>query len=484
MVQVWAPQSGGASSSSLRLSAVTALLPLRARDDELQAISTLLAKASPQLVLLSGQRRVGKTFLVQHILDRLDRGILPLYFEATQAGPAAELARFHRQLTGAVRAGLLPPAPPPATWEQALGLAAFVARHQPLVVAIDEATYLMASTPSFASEVQAVWDSLVSQADPPRLSIILTGSAVGMVDAVLSAGGALHQRPTLAKRINPLTPAEAYRFTGQPDPVRLLEAWAACGGYPLHLDRWHWSEDTQTNLQRLAGTPGGVLVEDGGLVLANLSDAGRRVLLAVGQGRTKVSEIANEVGTRPERPLEQLRQARLVVDARPLGAPLKARPQYRVADSYLRFWFRVLGNHVQQIEAGQGPAVLRHTAGAWQEHLGWAFEVAARHHAVTLERSGALPAGTLVDEWWTVTGEQAQLDVLGLLDHRTVAVGEARWQRRPLDQRDLEELTAKLRLVPRPIPQPSLLLWGRGGVRPEVQVGRVLGFGPADMLAL
>lgn len=283
-------------------------------------------------------------------------------------------------------------------------------------------------------------------------------------------------------RIQPLTPAEAHQFARQPDPVRLLEAYSACGGYPLHLDRWDWDQETADNLERLAGTAGGILLEDGSLVLANLSDPARRVLLAVGQGRSKVSEINNAAGGRSERALESLRRARLVVNARPIGAPLKARPQYRVEDAYLRFWFRVLGNHVQQIEAGQGASVLHHTSGAWKEQIGWTFEATARRHAIELVRSEVLPPGTLTDEWWTTSGVQAQVDVLGLLDHRTVAIGEARWQARPLGQHDLEELTRKLRLVPDPIPQPQLILWGRGGVRPDIEVGRVLGFGPSEML--
>jgi uncharacterized protein len=461
------------------------LLPLRERAQELTLLSNAIrasAEGRPQLVVVAGLRRVGKTLLVRHALDTARELTTPIYFEATEAGEGSQLRRFHETLLRDV-GDRLPPGPTPQTWEQALQLAAFAARSGPLAIAIDEATYLMRSTPGFASMVQTVWDGTAIQATPPRLALILTGSALGLVDDALSSSGALYQRPTLTLTIQPFSPAEAHRFVGSPNPTRLFEAYAACGGYPLHLDRWDFSRPTEDNLLRLAGTPGGVLLEDGSLVLAGLGDNLRRTMLAVGQGRAKVSEIGNEIGGRPERSLLALRQAGIIREARPLGAPAKARPHYRVEDVSLRFWFRVLANYVQQIESGQGAQVLRHVDGAWHEHLGWTFEEGARRHAAGLAATGVLPAGTLTGEWWTTTGQQAQIDVVGLLDHRTVAVGEAKWQADPLGSRELDQLVARQRLAPDPVAQPYYLLYGRGGVRADVQTGRVLGFDPAAMLA-
>ena len=460
------------------------LRPLRTRDVELRAVVRCFrsaAEGAPQLVVLSGPRRVGKSLLAHHALAA-DHGCRPVYFEATQAGEAAQLRRFRAAIVEALGEDVVPPGPSPQTWEQAFQLLAFLAIDAPLAVVVDEATYLMASTPGFASMVQAVWDAMAVQATPPRLAIVLTGSALGLVEDALSHRGALYQRPTLHLALRPFTAAKAWEFVGRPDPVALLEAYAASGGYPLHLDAWDFGRSTGDNLLALAGTPGGVLVEDGSHLLAGLAEAHQRVLIAVGLGRSRPSEIAKEAGGRIERPVEALRRAGLIRACTPLGAPRQARPSYRVDDAYLRFWFRVLANHVQRVEAGQGAAVLLHAEQAWQEQLGWSFEEAARDHATWLVESGVLPPGTLTGEWWTASGQPAQVDVLALRDHRTVAVGEARWQGRPLGPNAVEEVAAKLRVVPDPAAQPLLLLWGRGGVQPAVQVGAVHGFSAADML--
>lgn len=462
------------------------LPPIRARDDVLAQLRTVLSavvEGRPQLAVVSGLRRVGKTLLVQHALTSASDWLTPVYFAATQAGAPEELRRFTKTLAESLGADALPPGSSPRNWEEALRLAAFVARSRPLAVVIDEATYLMESSPSFASMVQVVWDEISMQASPPRLAIILTGSALGMVESMLSGRGALFQRPTFSIRLNPFTPAQAYEFCGRPDPVSLIEAYAACGGYPLHLDRWDFSEPTEANLTRLALSPGSVLLEAGNLTLAGLSDANRRVLYAVGEGRAKATEIGGAIGTRPDRSLEALQRSGLVHAVRPLGAPLKVRPEHRIRDAFLRFWFRVLANSVQLVEAGQGRAVLARTTGAWQGQLGWAFEVAAREHAVRLVEEGAIPQDVEIGEWWTTSGQPAQVDVLGLRGNETVVVGEARWQSRPLGLNDVRELNAKLQSVPTPAVDRRLILWGRGGVRQEVQVGGVMGFGPMDMLA-
>ncbi len=462
------------------------LVPLRARDDVHARVSAAIAQAvlgRPQLIVVSGLRRVGKTLLVQHALASMEGEVTPVYFAATQAGAPEELRRFTERLSEVLGAGSIPPGFSPRTWEEALRFVAFAARSRPIALAIDEATYLMESSPGFAGMVQAVWDEISMQADPPRLAIVLTGSALGLVESMLSGRGALFQRPTLAVRLDPFTPAQAYDFCGRPDPVSLFEGFAACGGYPLHLDTWDFEQTAESNLLRMAFSPGSVLLEAGSLTLAALSEANRRVLYAVGEGRARSSDIAGAVGTRPDRSLDALQRSRLVSAVRPLRAPLKVRPEYRIADSFLRFWFRVLANSVQLIEAGQGAAVMARSEGAWKGQLGWVFEQAARDHAVRLVSSGVLPSDTEVGEWWATGGVPVQVDVLGLRGKETVLVGEARWQAQPLGANDVRELNAKLQLVPSPAFDRKLILWGRGGVRPEVQVGGVSGFGPLEMLS-
>jgi hypothetical protein len=63
-------------------------------------------------------------------------------------------------------------------------------------------------------------------------------------------------------------------------------------------------------------------------------------------------------------------------------------------------------------------------------------------------------------------------------------MGEARWQQRPLDVRDLEALRRKVTRVPHPAETPIYALWGRGGISPGVRRAGALGFDLEAVLEL
>ncbi len=77
--------------------------PLLDRRREVAALESAWESASrgkPQLVVVWGRRRVGKTFLTLHALDRLPRDALRVYHAATQQAAHVELARFAESVAG------------------------------------------------------------------------------------------------------------------------------------------------------------------------------------------------------------------------------------------------------------------------------------------------------------------------------------------------------------------------------------------------
>jgi uncharacterized protein len=431
------------------------------------------------MAVVWGRRRVGKTYL----LSRFAHGRRAVFFGATQQAESVELAR----LTDAVRRDLGDQTADLtgggfASWESALRFFVALAAEEPLMLILDEVPYLLRSTPGFASVIQVVWDHVPANS---HLMLVLTGSAVSMIEGMIGAGGALRGRPTVALRLEPLDPVDARQFLPHLPPTEFLEAYAACGGYPLHLSAWDETASTQTNLVRLAATPGGILLEDAeGMLLEELSHTGgyARILAAIGRGRTRFGEIAAESDQRIERPLEILERAGLVARALPVGAPRGARPRYEIADPYLAFWFSVLYSDIPQIEAGQGRAVMRRRRPAWQQHIGAVFEEAARAHARRLVARGELADDLVIGRWWASTGEPCEIDVLGLHGSRAGLLGEARWQSRPLGRRDLERLRRKTVRAPDPVDEPRYALWSRGGVDASIMPEDALAFTLEQML--
>ena len=459
------------------------LAPLVNRAEELRRLDQAWQRATegiPQFLVLWGRRRVGKTFLLSHFAE----GKRAVFFGATQQAEAVELRRLteaiHRDL-GDQAAHLAGGGFP--TWEAALQFFSVMAAERPLLVILDEVPYLARSTPGFASIVQVVWDHLLPGT---KLVLVLTGSAVGVMEEVLGAGGALRGRPTLSLPLPPVDLLAARDFLPDLPAADLLHAYAACGGYPLHLRQWDARISTRANLRRLAFTPGGVLLEDAeGMLREELSPTGgyAQILAAIGRGRNRFSHIAGEVGQRIDHALDVLVRTGFVGKVFPVGAPRGARGTYEIPDPYLRFWFQVLYTETALIAGGQGDAVLERVLPRWQTHVGLVFEEQVRAHARRLVERGELPVDLVVGRWWSVRGASVEVDVLGLRGNRTALLGEARWQSVPLGRRDLEALRRKVPFVPSPVDEPTLVLWGRGGVHPDVRSAGALGFSVEDVMA-
>jgi AAA+ ATPase superfamily predicted ATPase len=433
---------------------------------------------SPELVLVWGRRRVGKTFLLSHFV----RGRRAVYFGATAQAEAVELGRLHE----AVRQGLGERAADLAgggftSWEAALKYLAALARDEPLALVLDEVPYLMQSTPGFASIVQVVWDHLADT----RLMLVLTGSAVSVIEGIIGEGGALRGRPTVALRLEPLDPVDARVFLPRLSASDYLDAYAACGGYPLHLKAWDASESAEQNLKRMAFSAGGVLLDDASSMLAEelSGSAGyARILAAVGRGSGKHSEISSQAGQRIDQPLETLLRGGFLRRSNPVGAPKAAKPIYELADPYLAFWFSCLFAARSEIEGGQGPAVWRRIQPAWRRHLGAVFEELARDHARRLSAMGVLPPDLLIGRWWAATGEPCEVDVLGLRGAEVALIGEARLQDKPLDVADLHALKSKTSRVPRLAQAPVFAMWSRAGVSAAAKRAGAQGYELSEML--
>jgi hypothetical protein len=224
--------------------------------------------------------------------------------------------------------------------------------------------------------------------------------------------------------MDPFPLVDARTFLPDLGAADFIEAYAACGGYPLHLRRWSAEQDTDANLRELAFTPGGLLLRDATDILAEDLDwrgGYERVLSAMAGGARRRSRIAGRAQQRIDYTLDRLKRAGYIRVVRSIGEAGSPDPLYEIADDYLAHWFTVLRDDADLIEGGQGPAVRQRTVGRWQTHVARVFEAEARAHAQRLVGAGQLPADTVVGRWWR--DETAEIDVLGLSQAAPVLVG-------------------------------------------------------------
>lgn len=449
----------------------------RSEQKELAAAWARAEQGEPQLCVIWGRRRVGKTYLLTHFAAR-KRAV---YFTATrQDSDDRQLRRFAEHLREQLTElrDLAPETFP--DWEAALRFVIQLSEDKPLLVVLDEVPRLAAARSDIADLLSAVWENRVRD---QKLMLVLSGSAVAIMEEMLGPHGGLHRRATLERRMDPFPLVDARDFLPELPPDQLVEAFAACGGYPLHLRRWDSGLSLAENLRELAFSPGGLLLRDAPDIMSEDLDwrgGYERVLMAMSGGPRRRSRIASRAQQRIDYTLDRLRKAGYVRVVRSLGEAGATDPLYEIADDYLAMWFALLRDDADLIEGGQGDAIQRRTAGRWQTHVARVFENECRAHARRLVAAGVLPPETVVGRWWL--DEKAEIDVLGLIGEEPVLIGECRWQAKEVTERDLAELQRKAALLPASA-NSKFALWARGG--PTEALARhpdVLVFGPAEVV--
>lgn len=438
-------------------------MDLIGRDEEQRALASAWRRAEagePQLAVVWGRRRVGKTYLLTHVASSRRS----VYFTATrQDAEARQLERFTdrlREQLGESVAQLM--TGPFQTWESALQFVVRLAEQQPLMVVIDEAPRLNSTAGDFGDVVSAVWENHVRD---QKLLLVLSGSAVAVMEEMLGPHGGLHRRPGVELRMDPFAFRDAFTFLPELNGPDFVQAYAACGGYPLHLQRWSPDRSVAENLADLAYAPGGLLLRDAPDILSEDLDwrgGYERVLVAMSGGARRRSRIAGRAQQRIDYTMDRLRKAGYIRQVRPIGASLKSDPLYEIADDYLAFWFAVLRDDADLIEGGQGEAVRHRTEGRWATHIARVMESAARAHVQDMIRGGELPADAVVGRWWQ--DESAEVDVCALgPGDIPILVGECKWTSKPLSSRHLSELRRKAILIGGDDASPLFAFWSRGG---------------------
>lgn len=432
---------------------------------ERSALADAWASSRPELVVVHGRRRVGKS----ELLSRWAAGKPIVYFVAAQQLERDQLADLGRALrpllmrsrgTGPVRLNLV-------DWDGALDAVAAAAAGRRVGLVLDEFPYLVDANPALPSLLQRWWDRSGSKSN---IVLVLAGSEQSMMRRLVSSDGALYGRPTRRIHLHPFDYFHAARFAPRwpvEDRVRL---YAVAGGIPDYLEEFDPARSLRAELLRVAYAPDGRLYREAPDLLRSEFTEPRTyetVLRAMANGATTPGEIASRAGlagaNRVNPYLERLIDLELVERRVPPTERAEARPrisQYVVADPYLRFYFALVDPWRSAIQAGQGTQVLDDLWGdAFDVHVSHVFEDIARQHLRRLAGAQLIDSVAQVGLWWFSGGD---IDVAGTRGRHLVAAGSAKWTREFVKPADLANLRRDVGLVA-PGDDPLLLLYARTG---------------------
>lgn len=409
------------------------------REQELDRLHELLRKGQPQLVLMVGRRRVGKT----HLLTRAWKEPRTFYFTASETTPEqnrqALLAAFAEWSGEPIHTEDYP------TWRTVFRLLLDHATPDPLVVTIDEFQYLGENTDDInavASELNAAWET--RRAVRP-LVFVLAGSAVRTLERLNDGGSPLYGRFAWQCRLRPFPYWHAGELAGFERPEDRARAYGLFGGTPRYLAAIDPAQTVSRNASELLLRPGGEvreLVQTALLQEQGLRDIPKYVaiLRAIGRGRTELNEIAQGTGLTADSALRdklsRLMGLDYVAAGRNLGAGPKEAYRYRVADPAFRF-------HYHFVAPLESALATQHPDAVWKGHIepnldsymGSVFEGMVEEAYYRLQSALDLP---LVREWGRWEGldrnrKPLEVDIASVLMDGRVLTGAIKWNRRKVD---------------------------------------------------
>jgi hypothetical protein len=415
------------------------------RDFELELMDELWHSDKSEFLILYGRRRVGKTRLLTHWLDRhRERAI---YWVAEPTSALHQLRSFSQMLYNFGHPDNQAPLNfTYANWEQAFNEVARLAQGERLALFIDEVTYLIESDAAVSGMLQKVWDHTLKQTN---LMLALCGSQRGLMHReLLSYQAPLYGRATAQVELPPLPFQETKNFYPNYDTAEHVAAYSVFGGVPAYLERLDSSAPLMRNIQTQLLTPNTLMQEEPRLLLQDfITDTHNYngILQAVANGAKTQSAISRHTGLSQghiSKYLSVLRDTGFVERQVPVTEASKKsrRGQYFITDPYLRFYYRFLAANMSQMALRAPSHALKNIeeelpefieANTWRELCREWLLKASLHleEYATLDKTGGA---------WT---RKHEIDVVGISQRRkTLYLGVCSWQSGPVGYGQLTDL--------------------------------------------
>lgn len=413
------------------------------RQEELAFLEEKWTGSDPQLIVLWGKRRVGKTELVRRFITSRPH----IYFLAESTNEKEQLTRFSRAAGEFFNEPLLTTRGF-SSWEE--GLRYISEKKQRLALAIDEFPYLVLSNKGIASVFQRAWDEYLSRAP---VYLVLLGSSMGMMETeVLGHKAPLYGRRTGQWKVRPLPFAQASRFRERRSFEDRMMHYSLAGGIPAYWLHFSPSKDFAGNLGDSLLRKGEVLYDEAEFLLREELREPRyyfSLLQAIAQGKRKLSEIVNATGiphATANKYLLVLSDLDIVEREVPVTEEKPAKSKkglYRIKDEFFAFWFRFVFPRRGDLEMGRLQRVVGEIQKGLPQHLSQVYERVAAE--ILWEHSDRFFPFDALGRWWD-KGDEIDLVAFNRKQGKALFV-EVRWSEKLVGTDVYEKLKVKAEKV-------------------------------------
>jgi AAA+ ATPase superfamily predicted ATPase len=392
------------------------------RKKEIERLQQSLLRNKPQLIVVYGRRRCGKSTLLRHVLPES-----AIYFSADLRDVPLQIRAFATQIDKLIP-GFSKPVYP--DWEAVL-VSLNTALPEPTVLCIDEFPYLVKNSPELPSIIQKI-------VDEGGLShhLILCGSSQQMMySMVLDSAAPLYGRCDEIIRIKPMTIRNMQDFLSisSSEAVREFAIW---GGVPRYWEIRKQSVDYRDAIRRNVLDQNGILYEEPERLFLDemrTSVQAFSILSLIGAGVHRLSEISGRLGkpaTQLSRMLSFLIKQGYIRREIPFGESPKSSKKslYKLDDPFLDFYFTHLIPNKSRLEFDLIDQVWDDIQKRYDHYVSGIWEEICRKVIpfVEINRKQFNPAS----RWWGtgLNKKPMEVDIVAeSMDSSTILVGEVKW---------------------------------------------------------
>jgi uncharacterized protein len=364
------------------------------RIEEQKEMNQLLETQNADLLMVTGRRRVGKTFLVNEVYKE---NIVFKFIGTQYASRKNQLIKFTEKLQEFGGENFINEKP--QNWGDAFVqlkkyLLSLRKTKRKRVVFFDEFPWIDHQHSGFLEEFSYWWNDWASN---QNILVVISGSATSwMVRKIIQNRGGLHNRVTRRIHLEPFTLSETKSYIktinkGVSD-YDILQIYMCMGGVPLYLSQLKSGESAAQAIHRICFSKSGLLRTEFNDVYASLFDSHHNHVSVVkalakkwsGLTRSEIAKMSKLTdGGGLNRILEDLEESSFIVKIQPIFNQ-KKEVIYRLADEYSRFYLHFIeGNKYGQIENWLKFQTSSKIYKAWQ---GYAFETICIKHTNTIKK--------------------------------------------------------------------------------------------------
>lgn len=427
------------------------------RPKELQKLKVVHKKTTPQLVVIKGRRRIGKSRLIAEFAAKNPKNTLWSFSGlAPQEGITDQTQRDHfaNQLASLLKL-------PPLTfkdWDDAFAHLSLNLKKGDIVL-LDEISWMGGKDPDFIPKLKDWWDK---QTLP--ITVVFCGSVPTWIEENILKSTAFFGRVNLSITLTPLTIDESYSllktvgFQGSNyDAYKLLSIF---GGIPWYLEQVNAGTTADEMIKQLCFEKNGLLVSEFDRIFHDLFDGKgamyKKILSVLKEGMKTLADIRKTLQFAHSGTLSQLMEHLVLagfVEKQNLWSfktlkPLK-QSLYRISDPYMRFYLKVIEPALHKINLNAFADTPLSSLQGFDAHMGLQLEyVLLQNRPLLLQAMGIAGSDVVCDgpyrQSQTRVIKGCQIDYLVQTATNTLFVCEFKFKRQEIGIEIMDEMREKI----------------------------------------